>query len=134
MAPVKVNNNRMHFSIRCAVSHRKIKALENYTFSLGASDVSEMCVYIGHMPSFLIVKTTTKFASVVCKRIGEKVLCPGSNNRKKRYIFLHFDHVYNETYQKAKETQDSFLKHVSPWTHVNVLSSDQALHMLRELL
>lgn len=134
VAPVRVANRRMYFTINCAVKRRHKKCVEKYTFSVGSSDVTEVCVYIGHMPSFLIVKATPKFACVVCKRIGKNVLCPGAINHRKRYIFLLLNQCYNETYQMAKATEDCFVKYVSPWTRLTVLSTDEALQLLRDLL
>lgn len=134
VAPVRVANNRMYFTINCVVKRRHKKSLEKYTFSVGSSDITDICVYIGHMPSFLIVKTTPKFAGVVCKRIGKNVLCPTSADHKKRYIFLLLNQCYNETYQRAKATEGCFQHYVSPWTRLTVLSTDEALQLLRDLL
>lgn len=133
VAPVKVAQNRMYFEVKCVVKRRHKICIEKYTFSVGATDLTGVSVYIGHMPSFIVLETTPKFATAVCKRIGRKVLCPGAENSRKRYIFLLIDPRYNETYQAVKMTEERFVRHVSGWTQLTLLSSDEALQLLRDV-
>lgn len=134
LVPVRASKNRLYFTFNCVVTRIHKRSLEKYTFSVGPSDVSNVYVYIGHMPSFLVVETTKNFADVVCARIRQNVLSPGSPDPKKRYLFLMLDSHYSETFQKIEETKNLFVRFVHPWTRLMVLSSTEALELLRDLL
>jgi hypothetical protein len=134
LVPVRASKNRLYFTFNCVVTRIHKRSLEKYTFSVGPSDVSNVYVYVGHMPSFLVVQTTKKFADVVCTRIGQNVLSPGSPDPKKRYLFLMLDSRYSETFQTIEETKNQFVQFVHHWTRLMVLSSTEALELLRDLL
>eukprot|EP00111_Clytia_hemisphaerica_P006967 TCONS_00020191-protein len=132
--PVRAIESRLYFTFNCVIARSKRKILEKYTFSVGPRDVNNVYVYLGHMPSFLVIETTKKFADVACARIGQRVLCPGSSDAKRRYLFLMIDSQYSSTKEKIDEMKELFERFISPWTRLIILSSSLAIDFLKDLL
>ena len=132
--PAKAFGDRLYFTFNCVIKRRRKKMLEKYTFSVGPQDVSRVLVYIGQLPSFLVIETTKKFADVACNRIGQKVLSPGSRDPTKRYLFVMLDSRYNKISGSFDELKFLFERFISPWTRLVILSSIEAIEFLKDLL
>ena len=85
------------------IKRKRKKLLEKYTFSVGPLDVSRVLVYVGQLPSFVVIETTKKFADVACNRIGQKVLSPGSRDPTRRYLFAMLHSSYNQNAESFEE-------------------------------
>ena len=132
--PAKAFGNRLYFTFNCVIKRKKKKMLEKYTFSVGPQDVDRVLVYVGQLPSFVIIETTKKFADVACNRIGQKVLSPGSRDPSRRYLFVMLHSSYNQNTGNIEEIISLFERFISPWTRLVVLSFIEAIDFLKDLL
>jgi len=129
--PTKVRDNRMFLSLECLILRNNVQASEKYTLSVGSNDVEQILVYFGRVPSFVAIETAKKFATVACKRIGKEVLCPGSEEPKKRYILLALNSAFKND-NEADSERRSLITAVSPWARVNVLSHSEAIQLISQ--
>ena len=132
--PAKAFGNRLFFTFNCVIKRKRKKMLEKYTFSVGPQDVDRILVYIGQLPSFVVIETTKKFADVACNRIGQKVLSPGSRDPTRRYLFAMLHSSYNQNTESFEEIISLFERFISPWTRLVILSFIEAIEFLKELM
>ena len=132
VAPTRVSDNRMYLSLECLIVRENIQASEKYTLSVGSNDVEEISVYFGRIPSFIAIKTASKFASVACKRIGKDVLIPSAEDVKKRYIILALTSAFKND-NEADAERRSLVTAVSPWAKINILSHAEATVLIEKV-
>ena len=125
----RVEDNRMYLSLECGISREGAPTTEKYTLSVGSNDVIQFFVYFGRVPSFVAIETSTKFASVACKRIGKEVLCPGSSQPQKKYIILALKFAFKNDNEAIME-RDILNAALSPWSKVVVLSHQEAVQLV----
>lgn len=129
VAPTRVEEHRMYLSLECAIARDGTPTTEKYTLSVGSNDVTQFLVYFGKIPSFVAIETSTKFASVACKRIGQNVLSPGSESPQKRYIILALKFAFKNDNEAIIE-RDVLNAALSPWAKVSVLSHQEAFQLI----
>ena len=127
----RVEENRMYLSLECAIARDGAQTTEKYTLSVGSNDVIQFLVYFGRVPSFVAIETSTKFASVACKRIGKDVLFPGSSQPQKRFIILALKFAFKHDNEAIME-RDILNAALSPWSKVVVLSHQEAVQLISQ--
>merc|ERR1711962_1313861 len=70
LLPLRCVNNRIHMKLQCQRPRAGITIPETYNLSVGHNDVQQILVYFGHVPSFVAIETSQRFAEVACRRIG----------------------------------------------------------------